>query len=277
MADQLDKLIPRINCEVHRRMSVRSSQSSSPRTPSPELPWSPALSSPPQTVILGLWPYATHEQIQYYIHGYAALYPSARLLLLRYSTSYDEQMGSALDALTTADEKQPSELAPNVLMHLFGGCGAAQSCRLLRAYKIRTGEKLGVRAVIMDSVPKVVLPALQSARSSPRTLLAAMYVLMTVFYIRLLSTISFWTFDRRCQQNRRDLNDPTLLPADARKCYIFSEKDLMFSWCDSPVADEDEDERQDFRVKRTSIDKKGRWTGDQERYWLGIENVWDGR
>lgn len=278
MANQDSKVIPRINCEVHRRMSVRSSPSSSPRKSSPELSWSPpALSSPPQTVVLGLWPYATHEQVQYYVRGYESLYPSARLLLLHYSTSYDQQIGSALDALTTIYEKHPSGPDPSVLLHLFGGCGAAHGCRLLRAYKIRTGEKLGVKAVVMDSVPKVALPSMRLASQSPRLLFAALFTIMTLFYIRLLSTLTFWQFDRRCQQNRRDLNDPSLLPAEAAKCYIFSEKDLMFSWHDSPVQNEEEDERQDFAVKRTSIDEKGRWTGDQERYWLGIENVWDGR
>ncbi|KAK4539551.1 hypothetical protein LTR36_010828 [Oleoguttula mirabilis] len=279
MGTQAEPMLPRINCEVHRRMSVRSSPASSPRTTSPELPWSPpALSTPPQTIVLGLWPYATHEQIQYYVHGYEALYPSARLLLLRYSMSYDQQLGDALDALTTMDEKQPSLSSPNVLLHLFGGCGAAHGCRLLRAYKVRTGERLGVKAVVMDSVPKVAsLPSMQSAWSSPRLLLASLYVLMTVFYIRMLSTLTFWHFNRRCQQNRQDLNDTSLLPADARKCYIFSDKDLMFSWCDSSVVGDYEDERQDYSVKRNSVDEKGRWTGDQERYWLGIENVWDDR
>ncbi|KAK5137955.1 hypothetical protein LTR08_005751 [Meristemomyces frigidus] len=229
------------------------------------------------TIVLGLWPYATHEQIQYYVRGYESLYPSAQLLLLRYSSSYDQQLGSALDALTSLDEKRSSESAPNVLFHLFGGCGAAHGCRLLRAYKIRTGERLGVKAVVMDSVPKLALPSMRSASRSPRVIIAALYTLMTLFYIRFLSTITFWQFDRRCKQNRQDLNDSSLLPSDTKKCYVFSEKDLMFSWHDSPVPDEDEDERQDYSVKRTSIDEKGRWTGDQERYWLGIENVWDGR
>ncbi|KAK5115201.1 hypothetical protein LTR85_009959 [Meristemomyces frigidus] len=176
------------------------------------------------------------------------------------------------------DEKQPPLSTPNVLLHLFGGCGAAHGCRLLRAYKMRTGERLGVKAVVMDSVPKVApLPSMQSAWSSPRLLLASLYIFMTVFYIRILSTLTFWHFNRRCQQNRQDLNNPSLLPEDVRKCYVFSDKDLMFSWYDSSVHDNGEDERQDYSVKRTSIDEKGRWTGDQERYWLGIENVWDGR
>lgn len=266
-----------LNCGIHRRMSIRSSPSSSPRSTTPhESP--PCLpvnqTSPPETVVLGLWPYATSEQIQYYVRGYEELYPSAELLLLRYSTSYDQQIGDALDALTAAHEKRSPQAPPNVLLHLFSGCGAAQGCRLLRAYKIRTGQRLAVKAVIMDSAPKLIVPSLRSAKQSPALLLAFIYIMMTVVFIRLFSTINYWQFEQRCRQNRYDLNDTNLLPPDASKCYIFAEKDLMFSWHDSEAKVDEECIRDDISVKRTSIDDKGRWTSDQERYWLGIENVW---
>ncbi|KAK1047126.1 hypothetical protein LTR74_017807, partial [Friedmanniomyces endolithicus] len=87
------------------------------------------MSSPPETMVLGLWPYATDEQVQFYKRGYVALYPDASLLLLQYSTIYDRQIGNALDALTTLDEKFTYIPVPKVLLHLFGGCGAAQGCR----------------------------------------------------------------------------------------------------------------------------------------------------
>ncbi|KAK1068064.1 hypothetical protein LTR12_005498 [Friedmanniomyces endolithicus] len=260
----------RLNCAVHRRIPRSASPTETPT-------WSPTtMSSPPETVVLGLWPYATDEQIQFYKRGYAALYPDAALLLLEYSTSYDRQIGNALDALTTLDEKPTYNPAPKVLLHLFGGCGAAQGCHLLRAYKLRTNQRLAVRAVIMDSVPRLVVPSVRTATRSPQLLLAFLYILLTVVYIRVVSTINYWQYDARCRQNRHDLNDPYLLPHEARKCYIFAEKDLMFSWHDSPAQDDEECVRDDVLVKRTGIDEKGKWTSDQERYWLGIENVWDG-
>ncbi|KAK0249272.1 hypothetical protein LTR35_018416, partial [Friedmanniomyces endolithicus] len=113
------------------------------------------MSLPPETVVLGLWPYATDEQVQFYKRGYAALYPDTLLLLLEYSTIYDRQIGNALDALITLDEKFTYNPVPKVLLHLFGGYGAAQGCRLLRAYTLRTGQRLAVRAVISDSVPRL--------------------------------------------------------------------------------------------------------------------------
>jgi hypothetical protein len=275
-----EKAIPQLDCELHRRLSVRSLTESSPASTAPECTSTstPTRPQPPQTIILGLWPYATDYQIGYYVEGYQALYPSARLLLLHYSTSYDKCIGNALNSLTALDEKDSFETAPNVLLHLFSGCGAAQGCRLLRAYKIRTQRRLPVKAVIMDSVPRLPTPSMRAVRDTPRLWLEFVYMLMTVVYIRLLSTVYYWKFEHRTQQNRRDLLDDSLLPAEARKCFIFSERDLMFSWHDRPTDGEEECERDDIAVKRSSIDdEQGRWTSDQERYWYGIENVWEGR
>jgi len=229
--------------------------------------------------VLGLWPYATGEQIQYYIQGYESLYPSAKLYLLHYSTSYDQQVGDVLNALTPETRRQLLHSTPNVLLHLFGEEGAAQGCRLLRAYKLRTGQALSVKAVVMDSVPASAVPSLQVSMRSPLRMLAYAYTMFMMTYYWLLAVLTFWHSERRAKQTQNDLNDPFLLPAEARKCYIFAAKDLMFTWCDSPSITNNSErlERLDHAVRRNSIDEKGRWTGDQERYWLGIENVWEGR
>lgn len=269
-----------LNCGLHRRHSIRSTPDCSPRSASPREPllWSPAEeTTPPETIVLGLWPYATDEQIRYYVEGYEALYPDAALLLLRYSTSYDRQLGEALDALTASQEKRPLGGRPNVLLHLFSGCGAASGCRLLRTYKIRTGERLPVKAVILDSVPALRIPTLRAAQQSPFLLLSFFYIFLTMLFVRIVSTVGFWQFEQRSRQNRHDLNNPYLIPPDANKCYIFESSDLMFSWHDTGTRDHDEESiRDDISVKRTSIDEKGKLTGDQERYWLGIDNAWNG-
>nr|POE93433.1 hypothetical protein CFP56_19445 [Quercus suber] len=267
-----------IQRELTRRLSsTRSSPCSSPRSLSPKIEstwYAPDLSTPPQTVLLCLWPRATDDQIHYYARGYESLYPSAKVCLLRYSSSYDEQLRYTLDALTTSEEKHSDQ---SILLHLFGDDSAAQACRLLRTYRIRTGHTIGIEAVIMDSVPRLHIPTLRSAFRLSReipTLLAALFVFA---YYRLLWLIFFWQTEDRICQNRHDLNDPTLIPADATKCYIFTSSDLMFSWTDKFSRDDGELVRQDYAIRRSSIDEKGRWTGDQERYWLGIESAWNAR
>lgn len=263
---------------LHQRTpSVRSLSCSSPRSLSPasEPEWSyPTFSSPPQTVLLCLWPHATNDQIQHYIQGYESLYPSANLIPLRYSSSYDEKLRHTLDLLTVDQHEQPHQ---SILLHLFGDDSAAQACRLLRTYKIRTGEALGVKAVIMDSAPKLHIPTLRSALRMSREVPVLLAALLMILFYNTVWALSFWhTPDSICQ-NHYDLNDASLIPADARKCYIFTASNLMFSWSDRAARDEGELVRQDYAIRRNSVDEKGRWTGDQERYWLGIESAWDGR
>ena len=49
----------------------------------------------------------------------------------------------------------------------------------------------------------------------------------------------------------------------------------MFSW--GEIGEDGQAERREFRVRRKGVDARGRWTGDQERYWMSIEGVWEGR
>nr|POE51145.1 hypothetical protein CFP56_70522 [Quercus suber] len=262
---------------TRRSSSARSSLSLSPRSLSPEIEptwYAPDLSTPPQTVLLCLWPHATHDQIQYYVRGYESLYPSAKLCLLRYSSSYDESLRLALDVLTDSEEKCSNH---SILIHLFGDDSAAQACRLLRTYRIRMGHTIGVEAVIMDSVPRLHVPSLRSAFRMSREIPTLLATLCAIAYYRVLWLLFFWQTEDRICQNRYDLNDPTLIPALATKCYIFASSDLMFSWSEKFSRDDGELVRQDYAIRRSSVDDKGRWTVDQERYWLGIESAWDAR
>lgn len=262
---------------TRRTSSARSSPCASPRSLSPEFEptWcAPDLSTPPHTILLCLWPHATSDQIAYYVQGYSSLYPSAKLHLLRYSSSYDETLNHALDLLTAVEENHSDQ---SILLHLFGDDSAVQACRLLRTYRIRTGHTLGVEAVIMDSAPKLHIPTMQSTLRLSRevsTLLAALFVIV---YHRILWALFFWQGEDRLCQNRHDLNDPKLIPAAATKCYMLASSNVMFSWSDKTTQDEGELTRRDYTIRRSSVDEKGRWTGDQERYWLGIENAWDAR
>ncbi|KAK5115584.1 hypothetical protein LTR62_001243 [Meristemomyces frigidus] len=272
-----------LNCGLHRRMSLLSSPISSPRSTSPKdelyTPTEP-VSSAPTTIVLGLWPYATEEQIRYYVQGYEALYPAARLLFLHYSPSYDQHIGDALDHLTASHANRPLDAPANILLHLFSGCGAAQGCALLRTYKLRTGHRLPVQAVIMDSLPTIHIPTYAAAGRSPRLVLSFLYTLLTMLLVRIIATLNYFHFEQKRKQHRHDLNNPYLIPPQARKCYIFETKDLMFSWHDTVAehlrGDEECVLRDDMNVKRTSVDDRGKLSGDQERYWEGIDNCWTG-
>lgn len=244
----------------------------------PSSPLSPR-TSPPTRILLALWPGASQEQINYYVDGYAAVYPSARVILLRPSSSIDQVLhdldGDREKPSPPLDHPQPTD--PTTLIHLFGHEAATQLCRLLRAHRLRTTQALDTKAIILDSIPVVIAPSAAAIKTSPSLLPLFLYATLCALFWRLVSVLTLWFAEPYAAPVRRDLHDPAYVPADARQCYIFPEKDVMFAW-DRPSGVEGEEcERKDFRVRRSEVGARERWTGDQERYWLGVENAWEGK
>ncbi|KAM0704713.1 hypothetical protein Q7P35_007499 [Cladosporium inversicolor] len=235
--------------------------------------------APPSYIVLCLWPHATESQISSYVEGYEDLYPTSRVLLLRSSW----RSGSPdLDAITTTltgsleekNEKPTSSSSSHpVLLHLFGHTGALNACSLLRAFRARTTTVLDVRAIVSDTEPSVSFSDLYATLlGSPSQFLFHLLALLLSF---LAAAVSLFTYDDATHRIRADLTNPGILPASVRKCFVFPAQEMMFSWCDAPgkngIA-----ERREWSVKRTSVDARGRWSGEKERYWLGVEGVWEG-
>jgi hypothetical protein len=267
---------------VRRSNSLRSRPSISVRPVSPisnpasSRPVTPTAPEPPQVVVLCLWPHATSSQIAFYTEGYASLYPSAQVLALRSSwSSRSPDREGVLDLLTAQHEK-PSLRSDSILLHLFGHTGAFNACDMLRGYRIRTNEALNVKAIISDTEPTTSLANFQAALQSPAQLMLLLYITIISFWSTLSSILRTWEHSTTTWQIRDDLTNPLLLPTDARKTFVFAQQNLMFCWGEASEDGGEALDRQDYAVKRRSVDAKGRWTGDQERYWMGIEGVWEG-
>jgi hypothetical protein len=239
-----------------------------------------SITSPPRYVVLSLWPHATESQISSYVEGYEDLYPSANVLLLRSSwrggsPDLDSILNTITASLEERSEKPTSTSTPShpVLLHLFGHTGALNACTLLRAYRARTTTVLDVRAIVSDIEPSLESSDLYTTLlCSPSNFFSLLFALLLSF---LTAAVSLFAYDDATHRIRADLTNPGLLPASVRKCFVFPAQEMMFSWCEAPgkngVA-----ERREWSVKRTSVDARGRWSGEKERYWLGVEGVWDG-
>jgi len=233
--------------------------------------------APPHYVVLCLWLHATESQISSYVEGYEDLYPSAKVLLLRSSW---RGASPDLDAITTTltgslegKHEKPTSSSHPVLLHLFGHTGALNACTLLRAFRARTTTVLDVRAIVSDTEPSLSLPDLYATLlSSPTHFLSLLLACLLSF---LTAAVALFSYDDATSRIRADLTNPGILPANVRKCFVFPAQEMMFSWCDAPgksgIA-----ERREWSVKRTSVDARGRWSGEKERYWLGVEGVWEG-
>lgn len=241
-------------------------------------PVTKSTTAPPHFIILSLWPHATDSQIASYIAGYEDLYPSAKVLLLR-SSSW-RTTSPDLDALTTtltaSLPTHPSEKPPPpqpILLHLFGHTAALNACALLRAYRARACSPLDVRAIVSDTEPALTLADLHNTLlTSPATLLS---LLLTLFFTTISAALALFSYDDATHRIRADLTNAALLPASTRKCFVFAAQEVMFSWCEGQGFG-GAAERREWSVKRDRVDGRGRWCGEKERYWLGVEGVWEG-
>jgi len=229
---------------------------------------------PPHFIVLSLWPHATPSQIASYVEGYEDLYPTAKVLLLRSSwQAASPDLDDVAHTLTGSLEEKTATSSHPVLLHLFGQTGALNACSLLRAYRARTATSLDVRAIVSDTCPRL----------SASDLYSTLLISPTQFFTLLLSVlltfataaVSLFAYDNVTHRIRADLTNPGLLPANVRKCFVFPAQEMMFSWCEMSGRN-GLHERKEWSVKRTGVDARGRWSGEKERYWLGVEGVWEG-
>ncbi|KAJ9627117.1 hypothetical protein H2203_003578 [Taxawa tesnikishii (nom. ined.)] len=256
-----------------RRISSISSCRSSASPPNHRFanPLSPS-STPPKTIILSAWPGATDSQLTHYVSGYRTLAERTGVSQIREA----DFATAAATTTTTAAHECRDAAAPSILLHLFGNGSGALACGFLRAYRGSLARPLPVRAVVMDTEPSSLSSlstALRRSVAASRPLDALQCLLLHLW--RFLLSL----FGGGSSAPGRDLWDPELLPAEARKCYVFAEKDVVFSWREArdPERKGEGMERKEWAVKRDAVDRAGRWAGDEERYWLGIEDVWGGR
>lgn len=230
---------------------------------------------PPTFIVLSLWPQATKAQIAFYIDGYKTMYPNAQPLLLHSAwPSSTPDLDPILDTLTAANEKALFN-PETVLLHIFGRTGATNACSLLRAYRLRTNEPMNVRAIVSDTEPSISSSVLQHGLQNPSQILLLAYLALLSIWTFFASVMAMWEDEASTSRIRDDLTNPKLLSPSARKCFVFAHQDVMFSW--GEIGEDGQAARQEYKVKRKGVDTSGRWTGDQERYWMSIEGVWEGR
>ncbi|KAI9708303.1 MAG: hypothetical protein M1820_004007 [Bogoriella megaspora] len=184
-----------------------------------------------------------------------------------------------------------------VLLHVFGTPSAVRACALLRLYRQHYGTTLSLKAIVLDAAPSPLLhgpkdllkqasrlkrkPLRSHVASSLQGVFA--FILQTATsLIAMLFTMLPSLVGREVNEEakvRQDLNDPKLVPRNARRCYMFPGKNMLFSWKEGVARKGDnrgEDIRKEWTVRREKVGREG-WGGDEERFWEGIEALWEGR
>ncbi|KAK7920881.1 hypothetical protein PG985_008903 [Apiospora marii] len=122
-----------------------------------------ASSRDPKLVVIASWMDAQNTHIAKYVTRYQTLYPTSRILLVKfvYTQMFWESRGieavqpavSYLCSQIKANYLAASPERPQILLHVFSNGGMASTKHLLSSYREKTGQTFPLHCAIYDSCP----------------------------------------------------------------------------------------------------------------------------
>lgn len=261
----------------------------------------------PKFIILITWMGAAPRHILKYVAGYQNLYPTSRLLLIRSSAAdifwrpKHIQKGridpgfafinsiccghgpnSQDNGSSSTQRVTPPEQA-ELLLHIYSNGGSHQASNFFRSYLERTSGTLPPHVTVFDSCPgrgtfRRSMRALSSVL--PRSLWLRVplyvffYILLSLYWLAYIP----WGIPNPIERVRRDLNDASLM-SEVRRCYIYSEEDVMVDFHDVEDHASEAIDR-GFSVRKEKFHGSGHCghvrVGDGSQYWNAVRHLWDG-
>ena len=243
----------------------------------------------PKALVLCTWMNARPVHIKKYIVGYQALFPTARIILIRSSTpdvtyrstaTLRGRIEPAVALIRAACAQDTSN--PEILLHAFSNGGSHQSITLLRNYLSATGHKFPIHAKILDSCP--------GRGNFGRSYLALSEPFARQpIYIRFLGSISvililcifgvlvfLFRIENPIETIRQGLNDRQIT-RETNRVYIYSDVDPMVHW--QEVEDHADDAgMKGYAVHLEKFEGSGHAAhvrvGGGERYWRIVKDLW---
>ena len=238
----------------------------------------------PDLILIATWMDASLRNIAKYTTGYAALYPSARILVITTSSTDAAFRSRAANAVRVTPVLEILYALPphaKLLVHLSSNGGAFTVTFIADAYLRRTGKPLPLAGMVLDSSPgretcEATVRAF--AVGLPKNMLlrwvGAMVFRILYGMYRLVYLVS-GTMDM-VERARRDLNSRKLFGVGAPRLYIYSAADDMVAW--EHVEEHIEEARRlGFVVdKERFVDSghAGHLVSDEKRYWDAVVRLW---
>jgi hypothetical protein len=217
------------------------------RDPDP-LPTSPADTSSsartPSHVFIFPWTNARSRDVAKYTNKYLRLFPGACLVVIttslkdlcfRSSLQKQARLQGFLDHLLGDSEHDNVR----ILMHVFSEGGSNKAVELAEAHTKRTGRRLPVLAICLDSTPG--LPRyLRLCNALEKSLLPHPLLKQMGFVVGSCALGAIWILfrvfrdyeDNPISRTRRQLLDPSQFDHCAPRCYIYSKADALVAWQD---------------------------------------------
>jgi hypothetical protein len=247
-----------------------------------------AASTDPTTILLPLWMDSSPKHAQKYLSIYAALYPSARILVAAITTtdfflSSTATRTKLLQPLLTALASENERPDGKLLVHLFSNGGNQTLYNVATAWRKKTGNALPVKLLVADSAPGAphfwmdVHALTRSAPSNP-VLLALVYIVVIIAESVSLVLYHTTPFLRDLSRGPREaMVDPKLVQKDARMLFLYSKEDEVILWKDvetqAKLAGENGYEVETEIFKGSKHVSHAR--NDPESYWAHIVKSWE--
>ncbi|KAH8587539.1 hypothetical protein B0O99DRAFT_694421 [Bisporella sp. PMI_857] len=245
----------------------------------------------PTTILLCSWMNAAPKHIDYYCRTYMSLYPSARIILVTMNTKeflfHSEarrraDVKEAVDAILATDSA-----TERLFVHAFSNGGTKRMYAVAGAYQALTGQALPAKAFLLDSAPGIPQFRRDMHALAVPVVKWPLYLWLPYMAVSLaIVSVVFVTVNWLPEFVWRDLvwsptygtNDPTFVPLDCARGYIYSREDLAMDWKDiekhAAVA-----EKKGYTVVKKLVQgaehvQLFKGTDGETGYWNFVERVW---
>ncbi|KAI1803140.1 hypothetical protein F4811DRAFT_526189 [Daldinia bambusicola] len=199
----------------------------------------------PKLVFVASWMDAQDLHIIKYITRYQAVYPTSKIVLVKFilkESISPSLLRNAVEPAFTYLRSQldagflsasPSE--PEILMHLFSNGGSSTIRALYELFQSQTGRPFPLHAAVYDSCPGLFsFSTLYNVLiiNFPRgflRLIATPFVILFVIGLWIIHAFRFITGENYLSANWRILNDLDLVK-QTNRAYIYGKADVMVDW-----------------------------------------------
>ncbi|KAH8590611.1 hypothetical protein B0O99DRAFT_598866 [Bisporella sp. PMI_857] len=262
--------------------------------PSSSLFLSPRSNTDPTIIILAQWMGASPRSkllLSIYV-TYAKLYPAANIITIAsrpeffFTTPTYVRQGlfePVVDFLRGSGERNgigEGDRESGVLVHTFSNGGALSVVDVCSVFKEKTGRKLGIKGLVLDSAPGD--PSIQEtwaalSMSLPKSILwyPSAAVLCGVLFTMYLAK-SLFSPETLVLQTRRLLNDPSLVDPGAKRMYVYSNTDALVGWRDVERHAKEASEKGVYveLVKMEDSKHVQHVLKHWDVYWTNLESFW---
>ncbi|KAJ8112800.1 hypothetical protein OPT61_g4920 [Boeremia exigua] len=247
--------------------------------------------SAPSLILLMTWTGAHGRHISKYTKEYATMFPSSHIMVIttssadlvfRSSKRKQHRLQPAVNYIANL-QHIPCCNTSGILMHVFSEGGSNKACELASAYQQKTGTRLPITALYLDSTPghprylRLCSALAKSFPPIPVVKQLAVVIAATILGIIWVLYCGLIGYDNNVvTRSRKQLLDPKLFDLQTPRCYLYSKKDSLIAWQDiyEHAGESIEHSGSVTEVIFEDSDHVDHARKEPNRYWDAIITVW---